>query len=801
MTIGRLRLLPLPAALLLAAAGVLGWLWAAAGAPAERPGREVAVEIPPHSTLVAAAERLGRAGVVRSPRFLVFLGKLTGRAGQVQAGELAFHTGMSPMQALETLAHGRAVLHQVTFPEGFTVRQMGQALASRGLADAERFAALAGSASFARSLGIPAPTLEGFLYPDTYAWPRGLSEEEIIRRMRGRFDEVFDEGMRSRARAAGLTVLQAVTLASVIERETGAPSERRLVAGVFANRLRRGYRLQSDPTVIYGIPAFTGNLTREDLARDTPWNTYTRAGLPAGPIANPGRESLEAALAPAETRYIYFVARGDGTHVFAETLVEQRLDLPAPRTPLRGEGAVNIDPQLARDALGALLSGGGEFADFFYEDTAFSTLQAENGRMEKVSSGRERGAGLRLVKRGVTSFGSTVDVSPDGILSLARDLAAGGGGGKTGGGRASSSPSAEGDDQLRLLPLEGKASLALAGVEAARGFDRRVTSARTVVRDSLSRVLVANSRGTLARGERSQAVFFVHAVAAEGERRETGYEPAGGPDASAALAALDPAAVARAACRRALMALDAAEAPSGVMTVVLSSEAGGTMIHEAVGHGLEADLVEKGVSVYRGRMGERVASPLISVVDDPTLAGRRGSYAFDDEGTAAERTILVEEGVLVAYLNDLLTAGRLDLAPNGHGRRQSFRCWPIPRMGNTLILPGKDDPGEIVGSVARGLLVRRMGGGQVNPANGDFVFEVSEGYLIEKGKVAGPVRGATLAGNGPEVLSRVDMVGADLGFGIGTCGKEGQGVPVSDAQPTLRIPAIAVGGRESAGGS
>jgi UPF0755 protein len=321
MTARRLSL-AVALAVLIAAGGAAGWLWARAGAPAQRPGRDVVVEIPPHSTLIAAAERLQKAGVVTSARFLVFLGKVTGQARQIQAGELAFSTGMTPLQALDALAHGRAVLHSVTFPEGYTVRQMADLLAAKGLADAGRIAALAGSAAFARSLQVPAPTLEGFLYPDTYAWPRGIRESEILRRMNARYREVFDGEMRARAGAAHLTELQAVTLASIIERETGVAGERAVVAGVFANRLRRGYRLQSDPTVIYGIPGFSGNLTRADLLRDTPWNTYTRAGLPPGPIANPGRESLAAALAPAETPYLYFVARGDGTHVFAETLEE-----------------------------------------------------------------------------------------------------------------------------------------------------------------------------------------------------------------------------------------------------------------------------------------------------------------------------------------------------------------------------------------------------------------------------------------------------------------------------------------------
>ena len=223
------------------------------------------------------------------------------------------------------------------------------------------------------------------------------------------------------------------------------------------------------------------------------------------------------------------------------------------------------------------------------------------------------------------------------------------------------------------------------------------------------------------------------------------------------------------------------------------------MVHEAVGHGLEADLSGEGMSVYADKLGEQVASSLITVVDDPTLPGRRGSYNMDDEGVAASRTVLVENGILKSYMNDLVSSRRDGTAPTGNGRRQSFRHWPIPRMSNTIIEPGTDDPEAIIGSVDRGLLVKKMGGGQVNTVTGDFVFEVSEGYILENGQVADPVRGATLAGNGPEVLRSVDMVGSDLGFGLGTCGKDGQGVPVGDAQPTLRLPDIVVGGRDSGG--
>jgi TldD protein len=290
---------------------------------------------------------------------------------------------------------------------------------------------------------------------------------------------------------------------------------------------------------------------------------------------------------------------------------------------------------------------------------------------------------------------------------------------------------------------------------------------------------------------------MVQVVAADGAVMQTGYETAGG---SAGLGAFPPDTLERiglAAARRAVQMLSARPAPGGRMPVVLSSEAGGTMIHEAVGHGLEADLAQEGFSVYAKKRGTRIASPLVSVVDDPTLCGSRGSYTVDDEGVPAERTLLVERGVLRTYLFDRLSAAKDGRASNGHGRRQSYHQRPIPRMSNTMILPGADDPAQILAEVRQGLLVRKMGGGQVNTVNGDFVFEVTEGYRIEGGEVAYPVRGATLVGNGPEVLRQIDRVGTDLGFALGTCGKGGQGVPVSDAQPTIRIPELTVGGTES----
>jgi len=230
------------------------------------------------------------------------------------------------------------------------------------------------------------------------------------------------------------------------------------------------------------------------------------------------------------------------------------------------------------------------------------------------------------------------------------------------------------------------------------------------------------------------------------------------------------------------------------MTVVMSSEAGGTMVHEACGHGLEADLVQKGLSVYRGKLGQKVAADGVSVIDDATLEVKYGSFSFDDEGNYGEKTVLIDNGRLVRYMYDRLTARKDGTQSTGNGRRESYQHKPIPRMSNTFIAPGQDDPHDIIESTKYGLLVKKMGGGQVNTTNGDFVFEVQEGYIIEDGKIKYPVRGATLTGNGPHVLQNVDRIGNDLGFAIGVCGKDGQGVAVADAQPTIRIKELVVGG-------
>ncbi|QXE92501.1 TldD/PmbA family protein [Geomonas subterranea] len=444
------------------------------------------------------------------------------------------------------------------------------------------------------------------------------------------------------------------------------------------------------------------------------------------------------------------------------------------------------------------LAAGGEFADIYYEDGAYTSVACEDGKVERVLSAADRGIGIRVISGFSTAYAYTNQLSQESLLQLADTVSRGVRGGvphpdfnlcarKS----APGYPAAIPPDQVELarkVDLVGRAD------RAARGFDPRVRQVLAVYRDARVKTQSVNSLGEFHEESSCSTVFIVQVVARDGAVTQTGYEPLGAARGFELFDGLPPEELALKAAARGVMMLGARKSPSGQFPVVLSSEAGGTMVHEAIGHGLEADLVQAGSSVYRGRIGERVASELITVVDDATIPHARGCFGFDSEGTAAQRTVLVENGVLKGYLYDRLSAMKDGCASTGNGRRESYRNRPIVRMTNTLIAPGQSDPAEIVKSVSNGLFVKRMGGGQVNTVTGDFVFEVSEGYLIENGVVSEPVRGATLAGNGPEVLRQISMVGNDLGFGIGTCGKDGQGVPVSDAQPTLLIPAITVGG-------
>jgi TldD protein len=464
---------------------------------------------------------------------------------------------------------------------------------------------------------------------------------------------------------------------------------------------------------------------------------------------------------------------------------------------------------LYEEILRELLREGGDFADLFFEQTYSILIICEEDRIEKVISGHDIGVGLRILLDGRTIYGFTNQITEEGLLHLARRIrrAVKEGGEERAINLNQHSLPPISSPQISNIPstiekhpkgvsIEERVSVVKLANDMARRLDPHVQQVKVLYRDFNQNLSIANSEGILREGERVGTIFSVQVVCTKGDVIQTGYEAVGGTMGFELFDLHTPGEVADVATKRALLMLSARKAPVGRMSVVLSSEAGGTMIHEAIGHGLEADLAQQGLSVYSKKLGEKVASRLITVVDDPTLPQKRGSYVFDDEGVASQRTLLVEEGILRGYLYDRLTALKDGIKSTGNGRRESYQHKPIPRMSNTLVVPGEMKPEEIIHSVEKGLFVKKMGGGQVNTVNGDFVFEVSEGYLIEKGSIGEPVRGAILIGNGPQILKEIDMVGDDLGFGIGTCGKDGQGVPVGDAQPTLRIPEIVVGGQQ-----
>ena len=461
-----------------------------------------------------------------------------------------------------------------------------------------------------------------------------------------------------------------------------------------------------------------------------------------------------------------------------------------------------ISDGLAEKIIKKALLKGGDFADVYVENRSHSSLQLEDEKIEKVVSGFDTGIGIRVIYGDRTAYAYSNDFTEDSLLDLAGSVSI------AVKERKDKSVNLkkvnpEIDFKIKLNPqaigMEEKAHIVKNANKAARAVSPKIKQVAVSYRDSIQQVYVASSDGVITEDERIHTVALIQVVAAEGSVLQTGYEPIGGLTGFELFEEYSFEDIARNTSQRAVAMLRARKISGGRMPVVISSEAGGTMIHEAVGHGLEADLAQQGLSVYSNKIGQDIASPLITVIDDSTLQGRRGSFRFDDEGVLSQKTVLVEKGTLKGFMYDKLTALKDGVVSTGNGRRESYESRPIPRMTNTYIAPGNTDPLEIIRSVNKGLFVKKMGGGQVNTVTGEFVFEVSEGYIIEKGRVSEPVRGVTLIGNGPEVLKSIDMVGSDIGFSIGTCGKDSQGVPVADAMPTIRIPDIVVGGQVGSG--
>jgi TldD protein len=455
-----------------------------------------------------------------------------------------------------------------------------------------------------------------------------------------------------------------------------------------------------------------------------------------------------------------------------------------------------VEPALAERALERALARGGSFAELYAEARQGFSLSIDDSRVERPQAGRERGACLRVVSGESSYYGHVdglgeadllrvADSVAQGLREEARAPAALAAIDRAPGHAVETAP----DD----VPAARKADLLRACDARAREASSEVTQARIGYGESRRQVEVFNSDGRAAADDRTRVRLSAQVVARRDGRVETGTDTLGG-HAGWELLEDDPEAVPELAARRALTLLDAVDAPTGRLPVVVGNGFGGVLLHEAVGHGLEADAVQKRASVYAGRLGEQLAEPLVTAYDDGRRASAWGSDGIDDEGTPTQCTTIIENGRLVSYLYDVLRARKDGVHSTGNGRRESFRHLPVPRMTNTFFAPGEATPEELIAGVERGLYAVSFGGGQVEPATGDFVFGVSEGYLIEGGKVTAPVRGATLVGNGVEALRAIDGIAADLEIATGYCGKGGQSVPAGVGQPHVRIRELTVGG-------
>ncbi len=474
-------------------------------------------------------------------------------------------------------------------------------------------------------------------------------------------------------------------------------------------------------------------------------------------------------------------------------LAESRLLLPA-----------GLDTNGLDRAFGTLLGPGIDFGDLYFQHARRESWTVEDGIVKDGAHSIEQGVGVRAISGEKTGFAYSDDINALALADAAKSARAIA---RDGSEHAPRPLVRSGGRELYAAvdPIDGLGNEDK--VEALRALDRLLRAADPRVRQvvaSLSggvdTVLVARSDGVLAADVRPLVRINVQVIVEQGGRRESGYAGGGGRFGYAELFADGkPEKFAREALRQALVNLEAVDAPAGAMPVVLGPGWPGVLLHEAVGHGLEGDFNRKGTSTYAGRMGQRVASPGVTIVDDGTLAGRRGSLNIDDEGTQSHCTTLIEDGVLVGYMQDTHNARLMGMQPTGNGRRESFAHLPMPRMTNTYMRAGTHDPEEMIRSVKRGLYAVNFGGGQVDITSGKYVFSATEAYLIEDGKVTAPVKGATLIGNGPETMQRVKMIGHDLALdeGVGVCGKNGQSVPVGVGQPSLLIESITVGGTQA----
>jgi len=451
-----------------------------------------------------------------------------------------------------------------------------------------------------------------------------------------------------------------------------------------------------------------------------------------------------------------------------------------------------------------LLASGADFGDLYFQHSRRESWSMEDGIVKDGAHAIEQGVGVRAISGEKTGFAYSGEIDAPALLAAAGSARAIARDGSAAGARALAPRQSRqlyaAVDPIDALGNEAKVE-ALRRVDALlRSLDPRVQQVMVSLSAAVDTVLVARTDGVLAADVRPLVRMNVQVIVEQNGRRESGYAGFGGRYSyEQLLGDGQPEKFAREALRQALVNLESIDAPAGVMPVVLGNGWTGVLLHEAVGHGLEGDFNRKGTSTYAGRMGQRVASAGVTIVDDATLAGRRGSLNIDDEGTPTQSTTLIEDGVLTGYMQDTLNARLMGMPPTGNGRRESYAHLVMPRMTNTYMLAGQDAPEDMIRSVKRGLYAVNFGGGQVDITSGKYVFSATEAYLIEDGKVTAPVKGATLIGNGPETMQRVTMIGHDLALddGVGVCGKDGQSVPVGVGQPSLKISEMTVGGTQA----
>lgn len=460
-----------------------------------------------------------------------------------------------------------------------------------------------------------------------------------------------------------------------------------------------------------------------------------------------------------------------------------------------------VETGLLEEVLTTAMKSGGSFAEVFVEDRRSTSAVLDDGLVEELNNGRDRGAGIRVVAGETTGFAHTADLSAAGLHKAAEAASSAARGGDSGSVHEVSLKDANiaGISEIEIEPREvskrNKVDLLKSADEAVRNAGLPVTQVAARYGDSKRVLQIANSEGLLTGDRQIRSSFSVSCVAAGDTGMQTGRESVGRTVGFELFDDTNVDEVALKAANRAVTKLDSVPAPSGEVPVVVGPGGGGVLFHEACGHGLEADLIEKSASVFAGKQGEVVAAPNVTLIDDGTMVGEWGRFAIDDEGNPANQNVLIENGILTDYMWDWFRARKHGRTSSGNGRRQSYRHLPMVRMTNTFLAAGEENPQEIIADTEYGVYVAQLGGGQVNTATGDFVFGMTEAYLIEDGQLTSPIRDGNLIGNGPQVLLDIDAIGNDFAMGSpGTCGKDGQGVPVGDGTPTLRVKRLTVGG-------